>query len=348
MTALLLCAVFAVGPQDAATLERAAFEYQLSIPSGHVETESVVTIVSLNGASRRISRKRTMYFDGENIREDAENPYDASKSYYGGRLPPGVSQATFWERRALMDGQHFSYSEQVDLRGKRFGAEVTKPNVLETGHHLGITDARWIGLTVSGSESLKNIVLRPAFDRPDMEISGVVKDSNKDASVVGFAYRRRDGVHGTIFIDTSKGPSVVGEVATSASGATVEEQDVDVRQHVASGYWFPVAMSYKHTSNGKLTQHEELKIKIISLGESLPRDTFTFAGLGLPIGSDVTPIGFDDNYQKIWTGRELVSKEPNVSSGAGGSQWWIWVVGWLALVTGLILMIAVYRRRFAT
>jgi hypothetical protein len=83
MTALLLCAVFAVGPQDAATLERAAFEYQLSIPSGHVETESVVTIVSLNGASRRISRKRTMYFDGENIREDADCRRVLAKPLFG-------------------------------------------------------------------------------------------------------------------------------------------------------------------------------------------------------------------------------------------------------------------------
>ncbi|MFO0899263.1 MAG: hypothetical protein U0836_17710 [Pirellulales bacterium] len=337
MTAFLLW----VGPllcytaEDAVRLEKEAFAYRDHIQSGEVELHSVMSkAVRGEGNPRKLDRRKVWFFEGGRMRADEEEYYVPRPTQPGGDK--------YWVRLGLTDSAHLYCTEHKSRRAMPLGAAVRNPELVKGPEaEMGLTDFRWLGLAPRSSYNLRQVPVSPFLDRPDVEVTDVKDEVYEGAACVRAAFRRRDGLEGVIRIAPDRGPSVV---AVSISGDGIDQEVRSrIEKHAASGIWFPTQCRYVRSKNGKVQTDETLTVKVLSLNQPLPPETFTFAGMGLPAGTEVSSIGLGEPTTLFWTGAELLPGYP-VEPG-GSSPWWLWLAGVSAVLIGLVLVVRSLARR---
>ncbi len=227
------------------------------------------------------------------------------------------------------------------------GVTIYNPKGMKAKHPITILDARALGLYSVDSFQTARIPFESLIARPDVESTSVTEATHEGRPCQKVTYRRKDGCNVEVWIDTDRGPSVLRSITECVSKvATVSEEIVShVEQHEPSGYWFPTRIQYWYRTNGKVTGTEDLSIKVVSMGTSLPPETFTFAGLGVEPGREVGPVGFENPLQRLWTGEKLVYYDGSPIEPMERSSWWVWVVGIGAVVVGAVVLLAWYRGR---
>ncbi len=337
MTSVLMVVVPLVcyTAEDAVRLEKEAFAYRDHIQSGQVDLHSVMSKTTRGEANpRKLDRRKVWFFEGGRLRADEEEYYLPKPTQPWGDK--------YWVRLGLTDSAHLYCTDDKSRRVMPLGAAVRNPKLV-TGPEaeMGLTDFRWLGLAPRSSYNLRQVPVSPFLDRPDIEVTDVKEEVHGGAACVRAAFRRRDGLEGVIRIAPERGPSVV---AVSISGDGIDQEVRSrIEKHSASGLWFPSQIHYIRRSNGNVDTDETLTVKVRSLNKPLPPETFTFAGMGLPNGTEVSSIGLGEPTSLFWTGAELLPGYP-VEPG-GSSRWWLWLAGVSAVLIGVVLVVRSLARR---
>ncbi|MFO0899262.1 MAG: hypothetical protein U0836_17705 [Pirellulales bacterium] len=316
-------------------LERDAFAYRDQIQAGQVDLHSVVSTRFPNEATpRKLDRRKVWFLDSGQMRADEEESYFRKPSLPGG--------SKYWVRNSLTADEHLYCTEDASREVMPYGASRRHPKLVTDPLDAGVTDLRWLGVSPLSSSNLKQFPPRPFLDRPDIEVTDVKDETFDGVACVRIAFRRRDGAEGVIRIAPDRGPSLVG--FSIRDGELEEEVRSRIEKHKPSGYWFPTEFRYLRRDSGKVHTDEKATIKIQSLGQPLPPETFMFAGMGLPAGSEVASMGFEGATNLVWTGKELLPGYP-VESGGGSSPWWLWLAGVSAVLIGVVLVVRSLARR---
>jgi hypothetical protein len=332
---MLVASLFCYTADDAVRLEKEASAYRNRIQSGRVELRSVMSITVPGEAKPRTTdRRKVWFFEGGRMRADEEEYYFKRPTQRGGDK--------YWVRLGLTDSMHLYCTEDKSRRVAPFGPAVRNPElVMGPEAEMGLTDFRGLGLAPRSSSALRQFPVSPFLDGPDVDVTDVKDEVYEGVACVRAAFRRRDGLEGVIRIAPDRGPSVV---AILIRGDGIEQEVRSrIEKHPASGLWFPTQCRHIRREDGKVHTDETLTVKVQSLNQPLPAETFTFAGMGLPNGTEVSSIGLGEPTTLFWTGAELLPGYP-VDSGGGSSPWWLWVAGVSAVLIGVVLVVRSFRR----
>lgn len=84
--------------------------------------------------------------------------------------------------------------------------------------------------------------------------------------------------------------------------------ETEVALHQKSQMWFPTKVHYQAAFDGQKKQEEITEFQIVSLNEPIPESTFTFKGLGVPVGHRVMDLTDTWIGTKTWDGEEIISR----------------------------------------
>jgi hypothetical protein len=337
----ITCALLLAGPllcftsDDAINLEREAFAYRNQIKAGQVDLHSIISTRFPGEASpRKMERRKVWFLDGDRMRADEEEYYFRKPTQPGG--------SKYWVRQSSTPDEHLNCTEDASRKVMPYGASRSHPRLVTDPLAAGVSDLRMLGMNPFDSSNMKQFDVKPFLDRPDIEVTDVKDETFDGVACVRIDFRGRDGAVGVMRIAPDRGPSVVG--FSIRDGKIEEEVRSRIEKHAPSGIWFPTEFRYLRREDGKVHTDEKVAIKVLSLGESLPLETFTFAGLGLPPGSEVASMGFDGAGTLIWTGKGLFPGYP-VDPPGGSSPWWLWLAGVSAVLIGVVLVVRSLARR---
>ena len=77
--------------------------------------------------------------------------------------------------------------------------------------------------------------------------------------------------------------------------------------------WFPKKLTYRRTEDGRVTESQETLIKVISLNEPLPENTFSPKGIsflkpGAPVSWALERDRPVEKGELVWNGKEVVAR----------------------------------------
>ncbi len=293
----------AVPAADISPIELKALKARRVIQRGQVELESTYRKVYESGDERTWFDHRVVYFDGASIRNDQLKEYEPDRAKLHGKHYRSVS--------CFNGKEHISYSDEILPNGHTIALTLRPRESVDSKLHLGV-DPRLIGMVPDTTANLVHHTLESVLGRPDRRETSVEEVALDGDRCKLVQYTRKDGLRARIWICPHKDFSVVKMQLedTTSQPHYLDTISVSVSRHQPSGLWFPTGHTYTRFVRGKLTREQRAAIKVVSLNEPLPEDTFTLAGIGVPAGQRVhrvpEPPGARAEY---WDGENIVPLE---------------------------------------
>jgi hypothetical protein len=292
---------------DVSPYELQALAARRAVQRGIINLDATYQIFDLSTGKCRAERpvRAKVFFNGSRIRKDEHRDYDAGRSQTNG--------TTYRVVRCFGDDEYIEYSNEVSPDGKEFALNVRPVNSV-SGEQNGRVDPRLIGMVTNSFLNLAHHTLEAVIGRPDRRETSVEGIEVDGALCQLVKYVRNDGAIARIWICPNKGFSVVKlQVKDDTYEDTVE---CSVVKDIPSGIWFPDSYVFTRLTNGQLHERERCTVKVLSLNGTLPEDTFTLAGIGVPVGKRVHFYGMRGGRTEIWDGKHVVPLEGGVANSA--------------------------------
>jgi len=324
---------------DISPLELKALEARRAVQRGQIELEGTYWKSYKSGDQKTWLYRRVIYFDGARLRIDDFEEYDPHRAKLHGKYYRSV--------RCFNQKEHISYSDQILPNGHTIALTLRPAGSTDPSVELQI-DPRVIGMVPDTTANLAHHTLETVVGRPDRQETSVEEVVLNGDRCTLVRYTRNDGLIARIWICPAKNFSVVKmQVEASASEAQyVDTVECSVGKYQPSGVWFPERCTYTRLVGGKPTREERAKIKVVSLNQALPENTFTLAGIGIPPGKRVyrvpEPPGTRGEY---WDGEKIVPLE---AEGTVPSEVWSTtrlVLVAISLIAAIVVVIVSVRFR---
>jgi len=298
---------FAGSIPDGIAILAKILESRQSIQKGHVEIETIYT--NLGKGEAALHKEWNILFEG-----DIKRRSDVTQ---GGNTEV-VCLDCYAERTEL----YYTTQPPPDPNGKM--ALSFYDGYGESSPDRTVPNPRWFGCL---PDSIKNaeLYLFPLEiygSRSDKtsEYPKVISDirENVDCWKVDWKFDFRyegmsTSVPCTIWVDKSDWSRVIRVESQFESDGILYIDGVDSEsEKYKSKIWFPSKLMYKRTENGKVTESQEVQIKVISLNEPLPENTFSPKGIsflkpGTPVSWAMERDRPVPKGQLVWNGNEVVA-----------------------------------------
>lgn len=153
----------------------------------------------------------------------------------------------------------------------------------------------------------------------------------------------------TLWIDEARGPSLVAAETEQPYKGGVLRDSIAVELAQYGEFWYPGVVEYERKHDGELLQRSVLKVTSAEFNIDLPPNTFTLAGLGLPIGKMVREIPAPPGPVRQWDGKQLVVLEPGIDRRplevSESAQSRFWLIGINLIIIGVLVALIALRRR---
>ncbi len=295
----LAAAAGAVVDADADSLERRAFEVRRAVESYDV---SVTFRHPVNPHGIRWVSAR-YYFDGTRIRCDHTECYSPADRF------DGLSDETYRTVNIYKPEEHICFSFQELPEPLRRAVEVDRMSERVRQKYdeaLVQHDIRALGFHPSGlfpNMRIDDMLRSMAY--PEREVAEEYVNGRKCTRI---SLSLTSGVRCCVWMAPDAGCSIVRCTSESAGAGGVDvssEVDLEVKEWRMSGLWFPVSYDHVLRIDGEVYQRDCASLRINSLNEPLPADTFELAGIGIPPGRSVVTVPSDDG-KAIWDGKAVV------------------------------------------
>ena len=294
-------------PDEAVILAKILASRQ-SIQRGHVEVESVYT--NLGKGEPAFHKKWNIRFEGDTKRHS-----DITQ----GGVTTVLCLDCYAERTELY------YTTRPPTAPDTTMALVFYDGYGQPSADRIVPNPRWFGCL---SDSIENaeFYLSPLEiygSKPDRiaEYPKVVPDirENVDCWKVDwqFAFRHQGmskNVPCTIWVDKSDTSRILRVETRFESDEILYIDGVDSEsEKYQNKIWFPTKLTYRRTENGKISESQDTLIKVVSLNEPLPPDTFSPKGIdflkpGTPVMWALERDRPVEKTELIWDGNNVVAR----------------------------------------
>jgi hypothetical protein len=168
-------------------------------------------------------------------------------------------------------------------------------------------------------------------------------------SLTRIDYQDTDGDIGEIWIDSSRGPSVVKVVHTASAKGRKVVDSLDVTVVDNDGIWFPQKLVHRRTVGDAPPYVETVVLSDVTLNADFDVSLFNVEGFGLAPGSSVI-MSPSEGKPWIWDGADLVERATTIVREelrpAPKSSWTSWLIRLNVVV--VVVLVLTYLRRSAT
>jgi len=297
--------VFADSPPDGMMILTKILESRQSIQRGHVEVETTYR----DAVTPSIHKKWSIWFEGDTKRRSDVTRGDNTEV---------VCLDCYAERTEL----YYTTQPPPDPNGKM--ALVFYDGYGEPSSDMIVPNPRWFGC-------LPDSIQNAEFYLSPLEIYGyrlgmsveypkVVFDvrGNVDCWKVDwtFVFRHQGmtvNVPCTIWVDKSDESRVLRVETRFESDGILYIDGVDSETEKYKGkIWYPVKLAYRRTEDGNVTASQDTHIKVISLNEPLPENTFSPKGIsflkpGTPVSWAMERDRPVEKGELVWDGKEVTA-----------------------------------------
>jgi hypothetical protein len=257
-------------------VEARAIAHRESIKSGIIKLESEYYFNNDKVELRRQSRT-VVYWDGDSRRIDRSRPYDETAGLAGGSYRESVSSVAgimrVFNDRKFPDG------------GRMVTTMFPADHNNAQGHP--IPDSRLIGMYPNSYLNLVhqkdnlNCFLGNQHELLRATVEIVELDG---ARVYKLTYSKRNGTQ-TAWIM----PDHNFEIARIETDFDSQHESLVIEHKPVEGFgFFPSHIQYRSFSDDKLRRSEDLRVDVVQLNKPVPPRLFTFPGMDVPVGTQVT------------------------------------------------------------
>ena len=335
---------------DGRTLLKQVIESRRGIKRGHLILESIMEQVG--GAANhaqplRSERRWEIWFVGSKLRGDLQRNGITEVNCSGGYL----------------ETAHVFYTDaQPSSPNLKMALVITEVN--ETNRALYyVPEPRWFGCIPA--DHMNAIHFHPIsfYTPPDSATVEVARDLIAGEHCLKVTYKANPGpvvseLRNTVWV-SSQNPNSVRQVEQQQVGPGIAIVDVVTStcervKHTA--IWFPASWHHERRENGKVTQTEDARVRIITLNE--PVDPAVFTPKGIAILPKGTPVEWQLPHDRphpdanlVWNGSSIVPHTLSATDGRQGplrSMLLIANVAVLLAVVAALLYRQLARRHRAT
>jgi hypothetical protein len=283
-------------------------ESRQSIQRGHVEIE---TVYEGNNTPDAIRKKWSIWFDGNEKRR--------SEVAHGGNTEV-VCLDCYAERTELY------YTTRTPTDPDTIMALAFYDGYGKSSPDRTVPNPRWFGCLPDSIKNAEFYLSAPEIygSRPEntAEYPKVVSDvqANVDCWKVSFVLEQHtsdavpDRLPYTIWVDKSDISRLLRAESRVEAGEILYINGVDSEsEKYQNKIWFPKKLTYKRTEDGKVTESQDVQIKVFSLNEPLPKNTFSPQGIS--IVKPGTPVEWALDRDRpvlkgplVWDGNEVVAE----------------------------------------
>ena len=167
-----------------------------------------------------------------------------------------------------------------EIGGSRLSLYTSELDCAKEGR-VSVEPATWKGEKCWKVESVRDLA-----GKKGRQVRRIFIVPSQDCSVVFLEVKT--------FRDTEKTPYYVFSVES------------DITFHKESQLWFPAKVRYRASIGGKEDQDEVTDIQVVSLNRPIPKEVFTFKGMGVPAGHVVMDLTDVEGGKKTWDGDKVV------------------------------------------
>jgi hypothetical protein len=218
---------------------------------------------------------------------------------------PATRYVTIWA------GERFLYwTNELSGEGHRLVATIADRS--DEGATLGRRplDPRTLGMACAEFMNLENKHIDSVIANPARLMTRTKEDTLQGVRCIVVTIQRNPALTTRAWIAPERGYSVL-RLESEFRHDPEKHRGVaesNLQRHDRSGIWFPTHYVYEELIGGQRVTLEKGEVKIISLNEKIPAETFTFAGVGVPAGWPVNDFTRPDVSDRLaWDGRQVVS-----------------------------------------
>lgn len=288
----------ALADNEAFTIVEKAFEARLSIKSYDVSIK-FDHLVNPNGIPWISAR---YYYDGENVRCDNMSVYGKGERFQG------LIEDSYRTVNIYRPDRHINFSfKKLPAPGQRVvEIDTTEETVLEKLN------------TAMVERDIRSLGFHPAGLFPNLPMDEMLKNlatpshTVKDDSVAGVPCKKislklTTGLDCSVWIAPTQGYSILKCHTYFEEYDMANEIILKVEEWHGTGLWFPAHYESTSQVKGKLIQQTVAEIKVNSLNDQLPSETFQLSGIGIPAGRSVRTVP-SSGPKKVWDGTKAVIK----------------------------------------
>jgi hypothetical protein len=305
---VLIAAAFALaGIRDqpmptVARIEQQFLEQRRSIKSGIVHLSSTITNFNNGEKTGDLVTKTTIWFDGKKMRRDVEWPYK--------QQPEGVKAPTYRETTCLTEDEHIFWSDQVLPKGGRLVVTVNNDLKQLNAHDpRRMYHPRLLGTSPIDSFNVVHFDLESLIGKTDRSTPTLTRARWNGLDCWKIDYTAKDGMLVRAWAAPERGNSIVRlEIERSGKSAFKGRSTIecDVRRVAGTEIWFPVAINFESTINGRLQRTESLKIESEQFNKPLDPKVFTPAGMAIAAGTHASFNPRRGRSEWYWDGKNFV------------------------------------------
>lgn len=253
-------------PRDVEAAEELIVAHRHSMKSGIVELHSSVEFSD----GRNRDSKYVVYFDESSYRVDTDDQYEMRRS---GRISNAYSWGTDATRR---------YSTTKTDDGANVVSMITHSDDKEHGR---FSDVRLLGMYPETLANLKAYALNSRIGKRSAGTRVAIEDAEPDGSLKKISYIEKWGKDEVWFSPNQDG-SITQMKRLDKDGELLRSMQISL-QNVEGFGWFPLEVKYERFQDGELAKSELLKVKVVQLNKAIPSETWTFRGMGAPLGHKI-------------------------------------------------------------
>jgi hypothetical protein len=283
-------------------------ESRQSIQRGHVEVETVYT--NIGRREPALHREWSIWFDGDTKRRS-----DVTQ----GGITEAVCLDCYVERTELY------YTTQPPIDPDTTMALSFYDGYGESSPDRTVPNPRWFGCL---PDTMKNA----EFYLSPLEVFGsslhkttgypkVTSDKRENVDCWKVDWKFDHSYNGmsttvpcTVWVEKSDISHILRVESRFESDGIVYVDGVDSEsEEYQNKILFPTKLTYRRTENGKVTASQDVQIKVISLNEPLPPDTFSPKGIsilkpGTPVSWAMERDRPEEKGELVWDGNNVVAR----------------------------------------
>ena len=306
MSTVLCCAVaFSTysAPQDVDSIESRVLENRRAIESGHL-------ILDIEDDSLPSELRITHYFDGDKHRKDSRRPIADT---------PGEGNPQYsTDIHSYADGAELTFCDMIPTGEGPSGASIRSQK--DSTMLPLISHPRMLGMAPCSIGLLHVFHLESFVASTGRKDVSIIPDVRNDIECQLIEYTSYKGFRNRVWIAPSKGHSILriqSEYESSGGNLYLESVDVDVDEFDTpkGKVWFPTSLHTLQLRNGEIIHEQRVEIEVVSLNEPLDLETFTFVGMGVPVGNSATDLRPEARSKPmfgggVWDGEKIVARDP--------------------------------------
>jgi hypothetical protein len=292
---------------DIKVIERQVLDYRRAIRSAHLELSQKIYKKIWSKPAREFHT--TIWLRDKKLRIDVVLRYKESDPYHREIVCVNCKKEGYYIQHSEQDPAEFGQKgTKVSLAMRKIPSDPKLRASLDVihPHMLGMIAATSRDTSMTDEYHLESFV-----GRADRKTPSIKQIQWRDQQCWLETYETLNGSKIRIWIVPGQGPSV-GRIEAELEHMGKKYQSTvenTLKRDPSSGLWYPEKCVYEFTIADQLEEGEIAEIKVHSLNQPVPAETFMLSGLNL---AKDTPVSLDTPGLRSWDGQKLVryKREP--------------------------------------